>query len=526
MHCLLTRIIQNGVEHRGMREQIMTMANATTTGRDFTGRPTAPAIHPLSLILLLAATLRLPLAFWPNFHHPDEIFQYLEPAWRLLGHDGVVSWEWRYGMRGWLLPATMAGPVALGDWLVPGGNGSFVLPRLVAAISSLSIVVSAWAFGDRVSRTHAIVAAGVTAIWFELVYFAPHTLSEPLATAMIVPAALLLTRPAPAWPELIAAGALLALAGLFRFQYAPAIATLAIGACWHQPSRLLPTMAGGLAVLAVDALIEAGCGAMPFAWLVENVRQNLLHHRAAEFGDLSAEAYVNCLMSMWSVAAAPLLLALVSGWRRAPLLLAVAVVNIAVHSLIGHKEYRFILLSIVLIVIVAALGSAEWIKMLRKSPNWRRLAVPLVAGGWILTSATLAITGAMPEYWRRGVGASNLAADVRNDPQMCGLALDDTSYFLLAGRDRLAGAVPLFAFYKSDPLASGDLAAAVTKAAPAFNRVLAFKVRERQLPPDFVPQQCAEVGGAEVCVYARSGDCHAEAATPFSINDVLVRIDR
>src|ERR1700761_7023249 len=157
MHCLLTRIIQTGVEHRGMREQIMTMANATTTGRDFTSRPTALAIHPLSLILLLAAALRLPLAFWPNFHHPDEIFQYLEPAWRLLGHDGVVSWEWRYGMRGWLLPATMAGPVALGDWLVPGGNGSFVLPRLVAAIASLSIVVSAWAFGARVSRTHAIV---------------------------------------------------------------------------------------------------------------------------------------------------------------------------------------------------------------------------------------------------------------------------------------------------------------------------------------------------------------------------------
>src|ERR1700733_13910888 len=160
----------------------MTMANPAaersgTNGMSFIGL----RVHPLTAILLLAATLRLPLAFWPNFHHPDEIFQYLEPAWRLLGHDGVVSWEWRYGMRGWLLPATMAGPVALGDWLVPGGNGSFVLPRLVAAISSLSIVVSAWAFGDRVSRTHAIVAAGATAIWFELVYFAPHTLSEPLA---------------------------------------------------------------------------------------------------------------------------------------------------------------------------------------------------------------------------------------------------------------------------------------------------------------------------------------------------------
>lgn len=505
----------------------MTMASATTDDRNGTRRPVAAlATHPLSLILLLATALRLPLAFWPNFHHPDEIFQYLEPAWRLLGHDSIVSWEWRYGMRGWLLPTAMAVPVALGDWLAPGGNGSFVLPRLVAAIASLSIVVSAWAFGARVSRTHAVVAGLVAAIWFELVYFAPHTLSEPLATAAIVPAALLLTRAAPTRRDLIVAGALLALAVLLRFQYAPAIATLAIGACWRHPSRLVPATVGGLAVLAVDAAIEAGCGAMPFAWLIENVRQNLLYNRAAEFGELFPTAYASCLWYMWSIAAVPLLLALVSGWRRAPLLVWVAIVNIAVHSLIGHKEYRFIVLSIVLMVIVAALGSAEWIGMLRSNRIWRRLAVPLIGGGWILISATLAVTGAMPEYWRRGVGAASLASNVRNDPRMCGLALDDTSFFLLAGRDRLAGSVPLFAFYRVDPRASGDLAAAVTKAAPAFNRVLAFRVREQQLPPGFVPRQCEEVSGAEVCVYARSGDCRAEAATPFSINDVLVRIDR
>src|ERR1700753_325862 len=139
MRYLLTRIIQTGVEHRGMREQIMTMANATTRGRDSTSRPTALAIHPLSLILLLAAAIRLPLAFWPNFHHPDEIFQYLEPAWRLLGHDSIISWEWRYGMRSWLLPTVMAGPVAIGDWLAPGGTGAFLLPRLLVALPSLSI---------------------------------------------------------------------------------------------------------------------------------------------------------------------------------------------------------------------------------------------------------------------------------------------------------------------------------------------------------------------------------------------------
>jgi hypothetical protein len=66
--------------------------------------------HSLVAILLLAASIRLPLAFWPNLHHPDKIFQYLEPAWRMLGHEGVYSWEWRYGIRGFLLPTLMARP--------------------------------------------------------------------------------------------------------------------------------------------------------------------------------------------------------------------------------------------------------------------------------------------------------------------------------------------------------------------------------------------------------------------------------
>ena len=90
----------------------------------------ASRVHPLLAIVLIAAALRLALAFWPNVQHNDEIFHYIEPAWRMLGHDSIVPWEWRYGMRGWLLPTLLAGPVAVGDWLVPGGMGAFTLPRL------------------------------------------------------------------------------------------------------------------------------------------------------------------------------------------------------------------------------------------------------------------------------------------------------------------------------------------------------------------------------------------------------------
>ena len=480
-------------------------------------------MHPLVAIVLLAAALRLPLAFWPNFHHPDEIFQYLEPAWRALGHDGIVTWEWRYGMRSWLAPILMTGPVAAGDWLAPGGMGAFVLPRLIAAIASLSIVISAWAFGARVSRTHALLAGFVAAIWFELIYFAPHTLGELLATAAILPAALLLTRATPSRRELMAGGALLALAALLRFQYGPAIAVLAVGACWRSWVRLIPITLGAIPLLAVSVIIDTTHGQLPFAWLVNNVQQNLLHDRAAEFGVMPATAYLDCFWLMWSIAIVPLLLAILRGWRHAPILLWVALVNIAFHSVIGHKEYRFIFLSVALLVIIAALGSADWI--VNRQAKWRRLVVLLIGVGWIGVSAALAMTGTMPDYWMRGVGAARLASGLRADRQMCGLALYDTDFFLLTGRDRLVGSLPLFALYPTDPLAAGHLTEVAATAAPAFNRILAARSKQKELPSNFTPRDCQSVGGTEVCVFARDGGCNIDAASSFGINDVLTRVD-
>jgi hypothetical protein len=482
--------------------------------------------HPLAALLLLAAAIRLPLAFWPNVLHPDEIFQSLEPAWRMLGHDSIVSWEWRYGTRGWLLPSLTAVPVGLGDWVAPGGSGAFVVPRLVAALVSLSIVASAWCFGARVSRTHAIIAAFVAAIWFELAYFAPHTLSEPLATAVILLAALLLTHAPLSQSRLAVGGALLGLAFVLRFQYAPAIAVLALGACWRHWRNLIPLVTGGFIALGLSGVADAAHGAVPFAWLIANIQQNLLHGRAAEFGVTPAITYLYSFWMMWSVAIVPLLFAIWQGWRHAPLLLATAVANVTFHSLIGHKEYRFIFLSVVLFIIIAALGSADWIQWLRANRAWRRWALPAGAAGWVLISGALAAAGTMPVHWMRGTGAAQLAAELRADLAPCGLALYDVPFFLLPGRERLVGRSPLYAFYPADPIAGGDLTAGARKAAPAFNRILARRDSATDLPADFSQWDCAPVGAADVCIFARSGGCDAAAAAPFALNDVLVRIDR
>jgi len=482
----------------------------------------------LCALLLLAAALRLPLAFWPNVIHNDEIYQYLEPAWRLLGHQGVVTWEWRDGIRSWFLPTLFAGPIALGDWLAPGGSGAFVAPRLIASLASLSIVVTAWHFGERISRTHATVAALAVTVWFELIYFAPHTLSEPLATAVILPAAYLLTGQLSR-SRLFMGGALLALAFVWRFQYAPASAVFAVGACWRDPRNALPMIAGGLATLTIAAGIDVLHGSTPFAWLILNIQQNLLHDRASEFGVAPPFAYVTLMLSLWSGATLLMLPALRRGWRHAPLLIVAAVVNIAFHSMIAHKEYRFIFLSIVLLVIATGLGSADWVRLIRQqAPRaWRSWALPIVCGAWVLLSLSLSATRFMHEYWVLGLGEANLAADLSGDPEFCGLALYGLPAPFLPGRGQLALGRPVYSFYPSDPLAKGQLPALVKMHQQEFNRIVGPMTLASELPSDFSPRGCALMSSDDVtaCVFARRGTCDLAAGSPFKNNDVLTRLN-
>ncbi|MBR1179825.1 4-amino-4-deoxy-L-arabinose transferase [Bradyrhizobium sp. KB893862 SZCCT0404] len=480
-------------------------------------------IHPLIVLLLLAVSVRLPLAFWPNVHHPDEVFQYLEPAWRLLGHDSIVTWEWHEGIRSWLLPTLLAGPVALGNWLAPGGAGAFIAPRVVAALASLSVVVSAWFIGARVSHMHAIVAAFAAAIWFELVHFAPHTLSEPLAAAVILPAAALLTG-VPSRKRSMIGGALLALGFVWRFQYAPAIAILALWACCRYRQNAASLVLGGLGVLSIAGMVDVAHGTAPFEWLVLNIGENLLHGRAATFGVAPAIAYVYFLFFIWSGATVLLLCATWPGCRHFPVLLVAALVNLAFHSALEHKEYRFIFLTIPLLIITAALGSADWGVALHEKPGWRPWALPIILGGWAVISVGLAGTEQMREFWLRGTGTARLSAALRADPELCALALYNTEWTGLSGRERLTGSSSLYLFHPEDPMLTDPLPVLMQNLKPAFNRVVARP--QTDLPKEFSSVKCAiDTSGDDVCIYARSGSCKSVGAEPFAINEVIVRIN-
>src|SRR5688572_18121534 len=58
----------------------------------------------LAALLLLGVALRVWACFWDPPLHPDEYFQYVEPAWWRWTGVGSETWEWRDGLRSWVLP--------------------------------------------------------------------------------------------------------------------------------------------------------------------------------------------------------------------------------------------------------------------------------------------------------------------------------------------------------------------------------------------------------------------------------------
>ncbi|MCP3736453.1 hypothetical protein M9979_16420 [Sphingomonas sp. RP10(2022)] len=487
--------------------------------------------RPLPWLLLLAAILRAIAAFQPGFHHPDAIYQYLEPAHRLLTGDGVVTWEWRVGMRSWLLPALLTLPMALGEALGQAGPWPVALPRLAMGAASLSIVWSAWTLGCRRSPTAGLLAGFVTATWFECVYFGVQTLAEPAATAAVLPAAVLLTAVRPTRRNAALAGGLLAFAVLMRPHYAPSAAALVLVAWWPRfrfGRDALPLWAaligGGLAMAAIGAGIDIATGATPFAWIVENVRQNIVGGVAARYGVAPPLQYVTWLMQVWIVWAIPLGIGVYAGWRACPALLATAVVTIGVHSLIGHKEYRFVYLAIVALLILSAIGWAELVRRVRERRNIATIAL-FVA--WGLAGSLLALGPLARAHREEGVPGSKVFAALRADPATCGVALvHGASYADLPGSAALRRGTPLAMFWIDDPVATHGASpwVAMARHQAGFNRIVGSVPRTGTPPPGYRTVMCEDATTViGLCLYARPGPCADTHASPFLLNRVLAR---
>lgn len=446
-----------------------------------------------------ALALRIGLAVAsPNIFFPDEIFQTIEPAHRLVFGYGVISWEWRLGIRSWVFPTFLAGVMRATEWMGSASSGYLLGITIVLSLLSLVTIWFGYAWAKRASGTPAaIIAALGCAFFFGLVYFAPKALNEVVAAHVLLPGLYLgiYGEKLGERKRLFLAGFLCALAACLRIQLLPALLFAMIYFCYPRWHARIPAVAAGAAVPvlffgAVDWLTWS----YPWQSFLLYYKANTQHHIGREFWSQPWYWYALVLL----VLLGPAVLLLFHGARRSPFLATFCAIVVVAHSMIPHKEIRFIYPILAPAITLAAMGIVDLLGEIKAgmkflgNPRW------VVAIGVAFLFASSALLAAHCSDWlttRWGVGAFNRLS---REPALCGVGIYQAIWWESGGYTHLHRNVPII------PL---DSAAQLAKDAPAINALIA-PADASSLPSGFTQSQCWQ----GVCLYQRPGACTAAPA--------------
>jgi len=481
----------------------------------------------LGIVILLALLLRVSVAFaFPNILWSDEIFQTLEPAHRLTYGNGIVTWEFRRGTRSLVFPGILAGVMRLTDWMGDGSSGYLAGVTIFLCLLSLIPILVALLWGYRTSGLiAAILSAGICSIWFELVYFAPKAFNEVVAAYLLLAGVYLGVHGRVFQPRmrLFLAGCLCGSAIALRIHLLPAVVFAMVYICrkdWR--ARWVPMVAGILGPILAFGVVDAFTWSYPFQSFWQNVWVNVVLGKSEQYGVSPWYGYLSFLRNSWSWALVPITLLAIVGARRSPILAWLVIVIVLSHSVLAHKEYRFIYPALPMILILAGLGTAELVTRWRlrwSSPRVMVIAVLVCLILWTSTSAilasrfdptrktTLSILWAAPEttYWQRFSGNLLAFQKLSTEQTLCGVGLLGINWYRSGGYTYLHRDVPIFLVEQDTDF---------NQLAPSFNYLVATVSVPRQ-HQDYVLQGF----WGTTCLYKRPGSCTQRRG--YSINQVI-----
>ncbi|QDK34100.1 hypothetical protein [Sphingomonas sp. IC081] len=474
----------------------------------------------LAALPVAIAAVWLRIAHFSPFEimHADELMQYLEQGNRLATGRGLVPWEAHYGLRGALIEQFVALFLWMGHLLSDEQLFAVRLARAAFGALTLLTLPAAWRLGALSSRRHALVALFVASVWWEAVLFSDLLLSESLASALILLAAApLLTDDDSSRHRrasdlsLLTSGFLLGLGVLARLQYAPFVAVLAIAALRLDWRRWRPVVLGGLAAALLGAASDLAMGRVPFAWIMVNVAMNIGHGIASRFGVSGPFAYLIGLYTHLAPIMVPLLVAALLAGRRYWPLMAAATVNVLIHSMIAHKEYRFIWLSTLTVLILAAIATVRLADRLaeRRGGIAGPAGIAIVCLAWLGASfASEYKSGGYPAF-RGGGAVPRLALRALDDPGTCAIALDfEIKAHLVPAL--LPRPVPILLVPTGGRPLSGTRAPGLApELAPGLARganALILATPDTALP-GWHREACEAMGDQQACLFRREGTC-------------------
>jgi hypothetical protein len=391
---------------------------------------------------------------------PDELFQGLEAGHRLAFGYGLVPWEFDYGARSWALGVLAALPMALAGLL--GQGPEFYLPLTWAffSLGAAAMTLCAGLWGNHLyGRWGGLVVALVAAGWIDNLYFGGRTYSEVFAAHLLI-VAVYLAEPGyrvESRNRLLAAGFAATLASLLRMQLGPVALLLWLWQ-WRDRRRLVLLSAGAVIGLVVDGGFDLLTGLSPFQPIWQNINFNLVLDGAAIFGTKPWTGYFTEMWLRWGWLTAPFAALALLGARRLPLLGAMVLVTLAIHIVIPHKEYRFILPAVMMASILCGVGLVETARglagllqgMLRDAAG--AVAAVLIGVFWLVVSAGNLSALAYDFPWREKPSAMDyikpsmleMLLTISHQPAVCGIGFTNINGYGVGGYTFLHRPLPLY----------------------------------------------------------------------------------
>ena len=404
----------------------------------------------LAICLLAVAIRATVMALLPSILHPDEVM-WLDQANRIVNHQGLVTWDFQVGERSWVWPGVIAAFMALGQLFGSPPNASLGGVSVLICIISLAPVVCGFVWGRNVAGFPGAVTTGLlNAVWFELVYFYAHPLSESLCLVYS-------GRGVPSERRLFIGAAMLGLSAVLRPQLIPAIVVAVIAVGGIRERAHYPALLAGFALpIVLSGLLDWVTWGWPFHATIMYVYYQSKVSSAAGLNPFYS--YIGWEEVAWGLFGVVIVLTALYGALRLPLLFWVAAVIFVVHSAVSHKEYRYISPALPLIITLAGVGStmaADWLADRLGRPQVRRALMVAVPLAWTIASIGLAASPDRIWYWVRSRGSILGSQAINADKEACGVGIyPNTLWFRFGGYVNLRPGIPLYsAGDTADPIA-------------------------------------------------------------------------
>ena len=256
--------------------------------------------------------------------------------------------------------------------------------------------------------------------------------------------------------------------------------------------------------------VDAFTWSYPFQSFWLNVWVNIFENRSEIYGVSPWYEYFIFLLKSWSWFSLPIIILAFIGSRHIPILAYSALIIIFSHSLLAHKEYRFIYPALVMVIILAGIGTAELV--LNFSSKWIAnqkilVTILLCLSLWTATSVALlsrfnvynplsfSTFGTNLENTHLYATTNNLLAaqSLSKEKNICGLGLWGVEWALSGGYTYLHQDVPIF------PV---ETAADFAELKASFNYIIGNRSIPSQYQ-NYTVQKCWQ----KTCIYKRPGSC-------------------